>query len=259
MGSTLNFVVSFVVHSSTTQSLEKKMSTLSSLTKPSAGTQRKSVKSEVHGEPWGPINLHLAARLGRMQELREVACWGAMASIAKVFSHQQRVTELHMTHMTSFLSCKVNFVYWSISIYYVYMLYSAVGYTINVMLCNAITLNVGFGDVTGDVSVGDWQKIRDGKHAKSWNACIDLAPNTLTCRNHLSGGEWKTREVLKVIIQNGELSRKPMVWCTHLLGHSSAGEWREPRAMMSMQSNISGSKVGFNLHHWSLKDDDSME
>eukprot|EP00435_Cladocopium_sp_Y103_P074650 s168_g50.t1 len=25
----------------------------------------------VHGEPWGPINLHLAARLGRMEELRE--------------------------------------------------------------------------------------------------------------------------------------------------------------------------------------------
>lgn len=25
----------------------------------------------VHGEPWGPINLHLAARLGRMQELQE--------------------------------------------------------------------------------------------------------------------------------------------------------------------------------------------
>ena len=27
---------------------------------------------KVHGEPWGPIHLHLAARLGRMHELREV-------------------------------------------------------------------------------------------------------------------------------------------------------------------------------------------
>ena len=66
-------VVSFVVHSYTTQSLGKKIEYPEPIDQPSAGTQRKSVKSEVHGEPWGPINLHLAARLGRMQELREVA------------------------------------------------------------------------------------------------------------------------------------------------------------------------------------------